>query len=108
MSQAQWATSLEMHWDGTLYILEPPVAAIALRQGAEGCGIAAGASTSQRMRLQETAIFDQIVGFLRLAPVARMPIWLLQFLGSGSAVGGGGELPVRVMADTRQMSGLTR
>ena len=93
MSQAQWATSLEMHWDGTLYILEPPAAAIALGQGAEGSGTAAG--VSQKMCLRETAIFDQIVGFLRSAPAARMPMWLLQvwfWLGCGP---GWRQLPVR-------------
>ena len=88
MSQAQWATSMEMHWDGILYILEPPAASIALGQGAEGSGIAAGASTSQRMRLRETAVFDQIVGFLRLGPAACMAMWLLQALAFGPAGGG--------------------
>ena len=95
MSQAQWATSLEMHWDGTLYTLEPPAAAIALGQGAEGSGTPAGASTSRKMHLRETAVFDQIVGFLRSAPAACMPKWSLQAVGSGSAAGGWRELPVR-------------
>ena len=91
MSQAQWATSLEMRWDGTLYILEPPAAAIALGQGAEGSGIAAGDSASQKMRLRETAVFDQILGFLRLALLLVCPCRHCRHWALGQLrVGGGG------------------
>ena len=88
MSRAQWLTSLDRHWDGILYVVEPPAAGIALGQAGEGTGIAAGASTSEKLRLRETAVFDQNVGVLRSAPAAGMPLCPLPALGSGSAVGG--------------------